>query len=249
MAEITHKADLVWFTSYGVSYFEKSTLGGQLDAVIFSAFGSRPCKPCRGSGIVDEPWTQYTRTHRMSFGKDIEERLDVPIHHATGKVCEVCGGKGHRMVKLIRKPGHNMMKVNVQRERCQRGAPDDEVLIRYAFVSRRLNRMPRELAETMLLAYSDEGELLEANNVGRIWAVAPITQDGRELLEAIRATPSDSDNHFRAAASILEFKKEVAKAKPCERIQHEIALLNIEHSSRQLLALAELTWDSLENCA
>lgn len=246
---ITHKADLVWFTSYGQSYFEKSTFGGQLDAVIFSAFGSRPCKPCGGIGILDKPWTQYTRTHRMSFGKDIEERLDVPIHHATGKVCEVCGGKGHRMVKLIRKPGHNMMKVNVQRERCQRGAPDDEVLIRYAFVSRRLNRMPRELAETMLLAYSDEGELLEANNVGRIWAVAPITQDGRELLEAIRATQSDSDNHFRAAASILEFKKEVAKANPCERIQQEIVLLNIEHSSRQLLALAELTWDSLGNCA
>ncbi len=250
MAEITHKADLVWFTSYGQSYFEKSTFGGQLDAVIFKAFASRPCKCCNGTGILDKPWTQYSRVRRTSFGEDYVDVLAVPIHHPTGMTCDRCKGHGHIQVRAIRAPSDGMMIVNPTRQQCGRGAPDDDVLLRYAFVSSRLNAMPRDLAEVMLVAYGDEGEALSAQDpLDRRWMVAPMTEDGRELLGRIRSEASDSDNHFRAVASILDLRKSVAELKGKERVELDMLLFNVSEDSRQRLALAELVWDSLPEAA
>lgn len=243
--EIKHKNDLVWFTSEGQGYFERSTFGGQLDACIFAAFGSKPCVPCGGSGILDKPWVQYSRVYLNSIGEEIKEKLPEPIHHRTGMTCDRCNGQGYKQKRLVRRSLPGEMRLNPTRERCQRAAPADEILLRYAFISRRLGMLPRNLAEAMLCAYGDEGEFMFKTTQDRRWAVAHLTEEGLEVLEEIRGRLSDSDSQFRAMASLLEYRDGVKDLKGAEKTRVEIVLYNVAESARQLLEMAELSWNAL----
>jgi len=170
--------ELTQFITGDVSYFERSTMGAMIDQLNSRAYGGRPCEKCEGVGVLDEPWELTRNCHG--------EKID-PVQVPTGKECPVCRGVGytpmrlkHSAFALTCKPGHSS-------DRRAKEPPPDEVLCRYARVTRRLVAMGPRLSVALLAAFGDAGEANAADGCrGRSWAASPLTRAGRRLVSQLR---------------------------------------------------------------
>lgn len=237
---IPHQDILTWYLTEGTSYFERSTFGAALDAVIFLAFGSQTCDKCDGVGILDQPWTL---THRVAPNGD-KVLLPSPIAVPTGKDCPKCGGRGVIQVQLINRDPEEPLTCRPKHchHNTGKAAPPDSVLTLYAIVSRRLSRMPKALSLALQAAYGDEGEANASTRRGRAWAVMPLTVAGRKLLEHHRTLPDAGENQFRAVLALTEMADEENQDPARKRLLAEA----VEQAVR-LTRRAEEYWTALES--
>lgn len=203
---INHQDDLTWYLTEGISYFERSTFGSMLDATVMRAFGTQTCEQCDGAGVLDEPWVMtHVTVHRGDSRREYESALPAPVGIPTGKDCPRCHGTGVREERLVPRDDKELTcRPKAEGHGVTKGAPPDEILTRYAFVSRRLGQMPACLSEALQVAYGDDGEASLFTLRGRSWAVTPLTVAGRRLTELHRAKSHGNDNQFRAVAAMSE---------------------------------------------
>ena len=231
--------ELVLYLTSDVSYFEHSTFGYALDALEDGAIIGRTCWKCHGVGILDEPHTvtcfidHYTREKR---------HLAKPLESPTGKDCDACEGTGN--IKSRRSPpGDELVtaRPSVKRQEKAKEAPPDQVLMRYAAVSRRLSRMRRELADALALAWGDSGEAV-AESLGRSWAATPVTRSGRALLAHLRETSHGKHDvePWRQLAALIE-QRRLDAVKPLEQRTKLLAQMAVE--ATELLAAAEVEYE------
>ena len=171
------ESELTWFLTQGISVFERSTFGAVLERLDMDAHVSRTCPICE-AGIVIEV-TQKRHAKRLKWVAEAK----------IGDWCRRCNGTGVIPVRLS--PEEQTMvdsdgwSMDSDHE-GQRSAVPDAVLVRYAFVSRSLSRMPLRLKDALTLAYGDEGAELANTLHGRSWACSPLTKAGVQLLAAER---------------------------------------------------------------
>jgi hypothetical protein len=189
-----NQSELEWFLSYGITLFERSSLGPQLDKISMEAFTSRRCHVCGGCGVIKK--TFKTRTGKKTF-RTIE----------AGSWCFKCNGTGSIPVRLTPEEQSN---ANSGTQKCndtdsvRAAVPDDEIR-RYALVSRRLARMSKTLAAALIAGYGDEGSECALTVRGRAWAATPLTRAGRSLLaqERLRKRKTPGVEPERALRALM----------------------------------------------
>lgn len=170
--------ELTQFLTSDISYFERSTMGSMIDQLNSRAYGGRVCERCGGFGILDEPWELDRNCHG--------EKID-PIQIPTGKECPACRGIGYTKMRLRISPFAETCRPGHASDRHVKEPPPDEVLCRYARVTRRLVAMGPRLSSALLAAYGDAGEAHAADGCrGRSWAASPLTKAGRKLVAQLR---------------------------------------------------------------
>jgi hypothetical protein len=170
------QSELTWFLTQGISVFERSTTGPILDKLEMDAYVSRICPICSHGVIVES-------SIRRNGG-----RLRWVRDSKVGDWCQRCNGVGVLPMRLS--PEEQALAdsgewASSDRE-GQRSAVPDAVLVRYAFVSRALSRMPPTMRDALTLAYGDEGEEVSHTVLGRSWACTPLTAAGSALLTTER---------------------------------------------------------------
>lgn len=225
--------ELTWYLGAGQSVFERSTIGAILDKLELESCTSRTCRVCKGEGIVDEP-------HECRDPKDSARTITVQF----GAWCRKCKGIGVEPVFLSSDEQRlaatgDWSRGDTDGARC---AVPDATLIRYAFVSRMLSRMPLEAREVIEAAYGDAGEELSRTLKGREWAVMPLTEAGRELLR--------SERDRKATVGVTEPERPVwclcslADLPKSERHPERTILLDAAREQAvKMLREAEATWD------
>jgi hypothetical protein len=156
-------ADLCWHFGIGQTYFERSTFGMQMERQARFHYTSEPCPDC----AVARPGRPM---RRPGFDAD-----DCP--------CERCDGRG---VTVRQAAGHSRGSVTAQPMQRERTAvvmevPDD-VLFRYARLSRGVSRLSHRSAVVLEEAFGDVGSYFAAELGDRTLAVAMLTPAGIRLL-------------------------------------------------------------------
>lgn len=234
--------ELVQFLTSDVSYFERSTFGAMIEQLQSAAYGTRPCTDCGGHGVLDQPWKLTKDTPKGVI------TLDIP----TGKTCPRCNGSGHLAVR-IRGSGVVTARPTHSHETRAKEAPPDEILVRYARVSRRLLTMGPYLSAALMEAYGDAGEAHSGELLrGRHWAAAPLTQAGRRLLEWLREGKSKGQakrktgskvkeiNPWRALEALTDLAK-LDASKP-DKARSEL-LAQAASQAAELVKQAEKAWE------
>lgn len=227
------QVDLTWFLSYGITLFERSSIGAQLDKIAMEAFTSRRCHVCGGDGVIKKAF--QTRTGKKTY------RI-VPA----GSWCFKCNGVGAIPVRLT---PEEQSEVNNGEQRCsdtdstRAAVPDDEIR-RYAIVSRRLARMRKRRMTAIALCYGDDGEECAMTVKGRAWACTPITASGKRLLAQERARKSrtpgvEPERPLRALMALAALDGH--KPNP-ERTK---LLADAGAEAERLLADSEVDWEEL----
>jgi hypothetical protein len=240
-----NQGELSGFLTKDIAYFERSTFGATIEAIIAGAYLSRKCLRCDGLGILDEPHTiTHTIDHFTRERTELGERLAdgrwlaKPVHASTGKDCPRCQGTGYVPSRRDDHENTSMKHQTVTKE-----APPDALLMRYAAVSRRLIRMPSLLAAALVAAFGDEGESLAETSRGRAWAAAPLTDAGKKLLEHLRATSRKDDlNPWRAVSALTDLAR-IDAAHPLPKRTELLALASIEAAA--LVTEAVTAWEGL----
>jgi hypothetical protein len=174
--------ELTWYITRGISCFERSTSGAILERCEMQAFVSFRCLKCNGLGLLPNVAWYMTETYHG-------EPINPPRLINGGKTCPRCNGTGAQPMRLS--PEEQKLVdsgdwASSGDHAGQRSSVPDEVLCRYASVSRTLNRMRRVRKEALMMAFGDEGEELASTSHGRAWACSPLTASGAELLRQER---------------------------------------------------------------
>lgn len=226
------EAELQWYLTIGTSFFERSTFGAVLDAGVLYAFGTSPCPVCHGAGIVDRRW----------YGRDASGNK---VLFPTGKSCSKCDGRGALVGRLVQSDEPITARPTCHRDFGARQPPPDQVLVRYARVSRRLGKMPLGLRTAICAAYGDVGEAQLGSGLrGRSWALAPLTKPGKELLAMARRARdvARSMTHNEEPVALLTALAQIDAVKP-NKIRRAL-LQQAAAEARELLLLAELSWET-----
>lgn len=229
------ESELTWFLTQGLSVFERSVFGAVLERLDMDAHVSRDCPIC-DSGIVVEA-TKIRNADRLAWVAKAK----------IGDWCSKCKGTGVLPVRLS--PEEQTMvdsgdwDVKTDHE-GQRSAVPDAVLVRYAFVSRTLSRMPLRLKDAITLAYGDEGAELANTLHGRSWACSPLTKAGVQLLAAererrTRVNGIEPERPIQAMTALANLA--LGKSNP-ERVK---LLADAARDAEQLLKDAVHCWDCI----
>jgi hypothetical protein len=227
--------ELTEFLTRDIPYFMHSVTGPMLDQITALAYGSRECPRCFGVGILDEAWERT----RDANGKKCD-----PVMIQTGKDCPCCKGVGCLPVRMRVSKNPLTAQPKHSQERTVKGAPPDDVICRFARVSRRLMQMGPRLGEALLSAYGDEGDVqAREGGRGRAWAAAPLTEAGKAMIYWMCSNTSH-DGSCRGIPALTAYVRIVAarsKPKP-----EELALVaEATAQSEALVAEAEKAWESL----
>jgi len=230
------KEDLTWYLSEGIAVFERSTIGAILDKLELESCTSRACRTCHGTAFVNEP-------HKCPDPKDPARTITVQF----GAWCPKCKGTGVEPVFLSaeeQKLVDSGEWMNEAERGGQRSAVPDQVLVRYAYISRLLSALCGEDRDAVELAYGDEGEELSHGVKGRVWAVLPLTRAGKELLAGERDRKEASgivapERPVQCLVSLADLPK--SKRTPKRTVLLAEAL---EEAARRL-SKAEEAWDAL----
>jgi len=227
------QAELTWFLSTGGCYFERSPFGAVLDRLDNAAHVSRRCPICE-DGIVT---SNVKRWH--------SQRLLWVRNAPIGAWCNRCGGTGSIPQRLScdeqKLVDDGTMTVRSDGD-SQRAAVPDQVLVRYAHVSRTLSRMRPTLRNALMAAYGDEGEDLAATVHGRSWACSPLTPGGSRLLRLerdrrVRKKGVEPERPIRALTALARLN---GHRKDPERAE---LLASAARDANALLRAAEAEWD------
>lgn len=231
-----NQRELSDFLTMDISYFERSTFGATIEAIIAGAYLSRKCLRCDGLGILDEP---HIITHTIDHFTRERTELAKPIHAETGKDCPRCQGTGY---VPIRRDDHE--RTGMKHQTLNKEAPPDAMLMRYAAVSRRLMRMPSLLSAALIAAFGDEGESLAETSRGRAWAAAPLTDAGKSLLEHLRAAGARKDdlNPWRSVSALTDLAR-IDAAHPLKKRTELLAEASTQATA--LVCEAVRAWEEL----
>lgn len=227
------KEELSWYLSKGISVFERSTIGAILDKLEMESCTSRDCRQCGGAGIVDKPFEcrdpkDSTRTITVQFGA----------------WCGRCHGVGVEPVRLSPDEQKLVDSGNwaSHDKEGTRSAVPDQTLVRFAFVSRMLAKMPAGPRMAIVAGYGDEGEELSHGLKGRAWALTPLTKAGLQLLAQERGRKDTvgivaPEKPVQCLSSLADL--------PRDKRHPERAALLTEAASdaEKMLSQAERTWD------
>jgi hypothetical protein len=226
--------ELTWYLSEGITVFERSTCGSILDKLEIESCVSRSCRTCGGAGIVDEPFV-------CQDPKDRERTITVQL----GAWCPRCHGIGVEPVRLSeeeKKLVDSGEMVTSSDRGGARSAVPDEVLVRYAHVSRLLASLPTLTREDLVAAYGDEGDELSKGMKGRVWALLPMTEAGAELLRRERdRAPCDDQVEPERPVQCLVWLSGLAKGRRAKDTTKLLAAALKEAGAR--LREAEATWE------
>lgn len=233
--------ELTWFLTRGISAFERSTAGAILERCEMQAYVSCRCLKCNGLGFLpDEPWYKTETYH----GNPINPPQLIP----GGKLCPRCNGNGNQPLRLSAEEQALCDSgdwINSSDDHAgQRSTVPDEVLCRYANVSRILNRMRLRNQQALVNGYGDEGEELASTRHGRAWACSPLTPSGATLLrqERERRTTAEGVEPERP----IQCMTALANLNGHKLHPERAALLaQAVVESQKLLADAEAEWDSI----
>lgn len=224
-------SELIWFESEGLTYFERSPMGAMLDHLEMAAHKSGYCKNCAGKGITDKPWTSVSKTGKV-------------IEHEAGEWCVKCHGTGSVAVRMTAQEQRDAYGESraVADSDSHRAAVDDSVLIRYAQVSRTLDNMARDMREAIETAYGSMGEYLATLPIGRAFSLAPMTVDGKALieLERVSTTSEDPITCDRAILCLVELSRKTTQKSDPVKSQ---MIIRASKDAVELLKLAEFSWD------
>lgn len=221
--------ELIWYELEGLTYFERSPTGPMLDNLEMAAYKSDYCHACAGKGIVNRPWVGV-------------DRNGDPINFSHGDWCKKCYGAGYVPVRLTIEEQRlaDDGEFYESHDEGARSAVDDTVLIRYAQVSRALDRMEPFYRDAIETAYGAMGEFLETTPHGRSWALAPITTDGKELIAKERAKKNSDMNPDMQIVFLTELAKNAKGKKDHDLIG---SLSRAAKEAEGILKLAEFRWD------
>lgn len=227
------QGELSWYLSKGISVFERSTIGAILDKLELESCTSRDCRTCGGSGITDKPFV-------CPDPKDPARTITVQF----GAWCGRCKGVGCEPVHLS---AEEQQLVDSGDWSCHdtegtRSAVPDQTLVRFAFVSRMLARMPDGPRLAIVAGYGDEGEELSHGLKGRSWALTPLTKAGRTLLEQERERKDTvgvvaPEKPVQCLSSLADLPKD--KRHP----ERSALLAEAAADAEKMLRQAEACWD------
>ena len=227
--------ELEWFLTKGISAFERSTAGAILERLEIDAYVSHICPVC-DHGIIIEA-SKDRHGNRLHW-----------VHSAAiGDWCKRCNGTGVIPQRLS--PDEQRMVdtgswATSSDHEGQRSAVPDQVLVRYAYVSRTLSRMSIRLRDALTSAYGDEGSELASTVHGRSWACSPLTRAGTELLTAererrTRVAGIEPERPIQAMTALANLS--IGKANP-DRVK---LLADAAGAAEKLLRAAEALWDQI----
>lgn len=227
--------ELCWYLSQGISLFERSTCGAILDKLELESCTSRDCRVCGGDGIVDQPF-------RCPDPKDPARTILVNL----GAWCPKCKGSGVEPVHLTpeeqRLIDSGEWSTTSDKE-GQRSAVPDQTLVRFAYVSRSLSRMPERHRDVIVAAYGDEGEELSHGVMGRAWAVTPLTDAGATLLRQERDR-KEADTDIAEPEKPVQCLISLARLPKGKRQAERTKLLaKAATQAEKLLREAEAVWE------
>lgn len=222
--------ELTWFELEGVTYFERSPTGPMLDNLEAAAYKSSYCHTCAGKGIVDKPWSGL-------------DRHGEPVNFMHGAWCSKCNGTGSIPVRLTAEEQRSADNGELAENHNEgaRAAVDDSVLIRYAQVSRALDRMDSFYRDAIETAYGAMGEFLATTPHGRSWSLAPMTEAGKEIVAKERENKKSELNPDMQIVFLTELAKTSSGKKDHELIA---ALGKAANEAESILKLAEFRWES-----
>lgn len=208
--------DLVWFLSQGVAAFERSTTGTMLERLESVAYATRECPTCGGSGLDTRSAASREIDRRLAERKprrplDAADRFILSAEQPAieppeeryiaandPQWCRPCRGRGYRRRRLTpdeQRDAAPAAPAGTPGASAREQVPD-EVLIRFARVSRRLAAMPGHSAAVLSAAYEDDRSRagLSADDMAadRITRVMPLTPTGRAIVAAARAAGNDA---------------------------------------------------------
>lgn len=156
--QIANYVDLVWYLSQGIAEFERSVFGTLLERQDAARYHHwQACKACRGTGIVGEP-PPVRRRKRGAKPAARRRALVRRVLRADGEWCRACAGSGGSETEhpVLMTPEEQRLAVSGDWASSHDLTVHDDVLVRYAHVSRYLGRMPSDLARILVVAYEDE---------------------------------------------------------------------------------------------
>lgn len=245
VATILDQVDLTWYLSQGGAIFERSTIGAILEKLKNESCVTRKCKKCNGKGIV-KTICRRTVTHTEIDQTSGEPKEVTTVHeYGLGDWCQKCNGTGYKAVRLSAEESRQAYSGEWSSSKDRdgaRSAVEDEILVRYAHVSRMLSRMPLEYRLGIEAGYGDEGEAASNTKRGRVWACLPLTEAGEELLRDARergllidgVTPWSQCEYLSALANLREKQRGAARTKLLE-----LAI----NQATELLRKSEAVWD------
>jgi hypothetical protein len=238
--DIKELGDLQWYLSNGMSMFERSPIGAILDKLENAAHFSRKCRKCHGNGFTDEPYDV----------PDPRDPANKKITLPHGNWCPKCKGTG---VEAVRMTALEQQEVESGEhtphdQEGTRSAVPDEVLVRYASISRVLSRLSTKSRDAIIAAYGDNGEELARGTRGRSWALLPLTEQGEELIREARALGSSHEDWDPYRST--DYLELLATAKRSERTPKQTELLSAGIAVAEImLRVAECEWDdTVERC-
>jgi hypothetical protein len=163
-----------------------------------------------------------------------------------GAWCSKCKGTGVEPVHLTpdeqRLIDSGEWSTTSDRE-GQRTAVPDQTLVRFAYVSRALSRMPETHRAVIVAAYGDEGEELSHGVLGRAWAVTPLTDAGAALLRHERDR-IDADPDIVAPEKPVQCLVSLSRLPKGKRQTERTKLLaSAAKQAEKLLREAEAVWE------
>jgi hypothetical protein len=202
---------LEWYMTYGANLFERSPTGAILEMASMRMFSSYRCHHCDrvnfingdgkedwyATGIASEDvrcpvcmgpckitWEQIGQSRRE--GKSRFEN-----HVRPGSWCPACKGLGVRPTRKTESTQLTARPIRAEVPSGRYGIEDDR-LIAFSLVSRRLGDVSSRTAEVLGQVWGPPGRWCVSNHRSRYWAASILTIAGRELLK--QARPGAFDN-------------------------------------------------------
>lgn len=109
---------------------------------------------------------------------------------------------------------------------------------RYAVISRRLDRVPRQSVSVLQRYYGDDGARCGGSRHGRIMALYPLTATGRALLASAGSSPVSMGQLDRFSSWLLEDTSRTPN------LTRRAALARVDSEARELYRAAVEAWNA-----
>jgi hypothetical protein len=214
-------AALSWHFSTGSAAFERSTMGPMLDHASLFAFGKVGpfrCRKCDYGVIPDGRW------------------------------CLRCQGTGFILTVIERRQRtDDEMPVNETMSGSGGYTPDDEVMARFAVVSRRLGLLPVRLRQALESYHGPHGDRCSDAQAWRLVALYPLTPAGQRLVKlALEVGDDETRERYRTEPTYERAFRQVAAQKTNPKPQRGALIEAAEEQSTELYTEACDRWLDLK---
>ena len=213
------EADLSWFFCVGVSRFERSTFGDQIEKLSHFSRDEHGSRIPHPADKANEVWDHRQRRCRRT----------------ARALTQTLADELRALIKPPEDPGLTARPTASANDHGERGyVPDHAALMRFAAVSRRLSRLTRSNRRALELYYGLEGTRWDRVAMGQIMILFAQTPSGKRLLD-LYGQERDGSPVERIAAIWADHTSK--KSPQCSGL-----LRNAEAQSYELLSAAKAAY-------